>query len=66
MENGSSMSKPCAICGNQTVYACCPCDRAICLDCMMFVLNKERRGALALWRCRDCAASLVLSGLCVR
>lgn len=51
--------KPCVLCGEPVGGRCPPCDRVICFECTVPVRLED--GAVA-WRCRVCAAGIVLSG----
>jgi hypothetical protein len=52
--------KPCFLCKGQGGGHCPICDRIVCFMCIIPVRMKA--GGTFSWGCRECAASLVLSG----
>lgn len=57
--------KPCVLCGEPVGGRCPSCDRFICFGSACTVPVRlvigEHAGSIA-WRCRPCAAEIVLSG----
>lgn len=53
--------KPCDLCGEPSEQICHLCGKIFCYGCIVLVVPKTN--FLPSYRCRRCAASLVLSGL---
>lgn len=57
--------KPCVLCGEPVGGRCPPCDRVICYACTVPVKIAKSEGNVEgriAWRCKQCAAELILSG----
>lgn len=56
--------KPCVLCGEPVGGRCPPCGRVICYACTVLVKLAMSEGNVEggiAWRCKECAASLILS-----